>query len=461
MSKMVVLGLSGFNPELVEGWLEDLPNLRRMQEEGIWGKMESTVPPNIPQAWTCAQSSRNPGVFGFWDFRYRDEFSYGELKTIDCRVKDQRVTALYKILPMCGQKIAVVNVPVTWPPPRIPGGYSISSFMTPDLEKGFTWPKSLADEVQDLVGEYIIDVFEAGENYLQMEKDRVLKRSYEMDAQRFTLLKHFIGKKQCDCIITVIMGTDRMAHFFYRYLDDQHRRYEPDSQYGNVLHDYYIWIDEQIGEIRDNLDEDTALFVHSDHCVQRLDGRINLNEWLIQEGYMVLSEYPSEPIPFMELKVDWSKTRAWATGYSGQIYFNMKGREPEGIIALETRAFKRNEIYTGIFADYAPDIFIFFDECRWKTNEMVGFGPGNIYSFETPFGEDDGADGSFGYFCLAGPGIPANGEHERASLLDIAPTVIDVMNLEIPKEGKNTRGKGSPCTEKIKIFGLLMFMLSM
>jgi len=38
VSKMVVLGLSGFNPELVEGWLEDLPNLRKMQEKGIWGK---------------------------------------------------------------------------------------------------------------------------------------------------------------------------------------------------------------------------------------------------------------------------------------------------------------------------------------------------------------------------------------------------------------------------------------
>jgi len=190
---------------------------------------------------------------------------------------------------------------------------------------------------------------------------------------------------------------------------------------------------------------------------------------------MVLSEYPSEPIPFMELKVDWSKTRAWATGYSGQIYFNMKGREPEGIIdpadyegllnelinkvkeipgekgiTLETRAFKRNEIYTGIFADYAPDIFIFFDECRWKTNEMVGFGPGNIYSFETPFGEDDGADGSFGYFCLAGPGIPANGEYKRASLLDIAPTVIDVMDLEIPEEMEGVSISGRERTPEEK-----------
>jgi len=468
VSKVVVLGLSGFNPELVEGWLEDLPNLRKMQEEGIWGKMESTVPPNIPQAWTCAQSSRNPGIFGFWDFSYRDEFSYGEFKTIDCRVKDQRVDCLYKILPISGQKIATINMPVTWPPPRIPGGYSISSFMTPDLEKGFTWPESLADEVQGLVGEYIIDVGEAEENYLQMEKDRALKRSYEMDAQRFTLLRHFIAKKQCDYVCTVIMGADRMSHLFYRFFDEQHIRYDPDSQYGNVLHDYYVWIDKHIGETYDVLNGDTVLFAHSAHGVQRLDGRINLNEWLIQEGYMVLHEYPSQLTPMMKLKVDWANTKAWATGYTGQLYLNIKGREAQGIVdpdeydrlldeiakkiieipdergnSLKTQVFKRKEIHSGPFAQYGPDLFILFDEYRWNISEMVGYGHGNLYSFDKPSGPDDGADGLNGYFCIAGPGVPASGQYTGATLLDVAPTVLDVMDLEILKEmeGKSLLGE--------------------
>jgi len=145
MSKVVVLGLDGFNPELVKGWLDDLPNLKKLQQEGIWGKMESSVPPIAPQTWTCAQSSRNPGVFGFWDFSYRDDFSYGQPKSIDCSVRDKRVNCLHKILPMIGQKVAIINVPLSWPPPRIPGGYSISSYMTPSLDRGFTWPESPRD----------------------------------------------------------------------------------------------------------------------------------------------------------------------------------------------------------------------------------------------------------------------------------------------------------------------------
>ncbi|MBW2334369.1 MAG: alkaline phosphatase family protein [Deltaproteobacteria bacterium] len=175
--------------------------------------------------------------------------------------------------------------------------------MTPSLDKGFTWPESLKDEVYRLAGEYIIDAKEAGVDYRQMEKERVLKWIYDMDSQRFTLLKHFISNKQCDYIFTVITGCDRIPHLFYHYFDEQHRRYDPDSRYKNALHDYYIWIDKQIGEVWDSLDGETVLFVHSAHGVQRLNGLINLNEWLIQEGYMVLHEYPSKPAPLVELSV--------------------------------------------------------------------------------------------------------------------------------------------------------------
>ena len=471
MSKIVVLGLDGFNPELVERWLEDLPNLKKLQQEGIWEKMESSVPLMSPQTWTCAQSSRNPGAFGFWDFSYRDDFSYGQPKLIDCTVRDKRVDCLHKILPILGQKVAIINAPLTWPPPRIPGGYSISSFMTPGLDRGFTWPESLKDEVYSLVGEYIIDASEAGVNYRQMEKNRVLERIYNMDSQRFTLLKYFISQKQCDYIFTVITGSDRMAHLFYRYLDEHHRRYDPDPQYANVLHDYYVWIDKHIGETYDVLNGDTVLFVHSAHGVQRLDGRINLNEWLIQEGYMVLHEYPSQLTPMMKLKVDWAKTKAWATGYTGQLYLNIKGREAQGIVdpdeydrlldeiakkiieipdergnSLKTQVFKRKEIHSGPFVRYGPDLFILFDEYRWNISEMVGYGHGNLYSFDKPSGPDDGADGLNGYFCIAGPGVPASGEHIGATLLDVAPTVLDVMDLEIPQEmeGKSILGEEKP-----------------
>ncbi|MBU2498191.1 MAG: alkaline phosphatase family protein [Proteobacteria bacterium] len=468
MAKVALLGLTGFDPGLVEQWLEDLPNLRGLQQEGIWGKIQSSVPPTVVTAWTCALSSRNPGAFGFWDVAYRGDFSYGEPKVIDCRVKDQRVGSLYNVLHMSGQKVALVNVPASWPPPRIPGGYSVSPTVKSGLEKGFTWPKSLADEVQGLVGEYILETPGVEQKTLPMEKGSAQETIRETDLQRFTLLKHFIVKRQCDCVITVAEGPDRAARLYYRFLDERHRRYDADPERKNALHDYYLWVDMQIGEIRRALDENTALFILSDHGVQRLDGLVNLNEWLIKEGYMALEQYPSEPAAFGDLKVDWSKTRAWATGRAGQIYINVRGRESGGIVATEgynglldeliarikqipdekgnalaTRVLKRNEIYSGPFAEYAPDLFVCFDEGRRRTNERVGYGPGSIHLFDASLAGEDGSDSLVGYFCLAGPGIPSKGEYSGATLYDVAPTVLDVMDLEIPQEmeGVSISGK--------------------
>lgn len=457
MAKAVVLGLDGFNPELVKLWADELPNLMQMQSEGMWGDLQSTVPPITPQAWTCAQTGKNPGTYGFWDFTYRDDFSYGQPKLVNSSMI--KPDPLYRLLSKRGKKVAIINVPVSWPPPRIPGGYAITDFMTPSLKRGYTWPESLKNEVEELVGEYLLDASSTEINYRNMDKDMVLERIYQMDEQRFTLLKHFIQNKQCDYIFCVIMGTDRMPHLFYRYFDTTHKRYENHPKYNNALKEHYKFIDTQIGEVRAMLDSNTALFIHSDHSVQKLDGRVNLNEWLIKEGYMTLLEYPDKLLKMHELKIDWTKTKAWATGFTGQIYLNLKGREAQGIVdpseydsllaemgekmknipdengkPLKTEIFKRDDIHQGPLAKYGPDLFIFFDECRWNISELVGYGEGDIYSFDTPLGPDDGGHGFYGYFCTAGPGVPAEGEVKGVTLLDVAPTVLTAMGEKVPED---------------------------
>ena len=164
MAKIVVLGLDGFNPELVKLWASELPNLMKMQSEGSWGDLQSTVPPITPQAWTCAQTGVNPGQYGFWDFTYRDDFSYGQPKLVNSSMI--KPAPLYRYLShKRAKKVAIINVPVSWPPPEIPGGYAITDFMTPSLKRGFTWPDSLKNEVEELVGEYLLDASTSDTNY--------------------------------------------------------------------------------------------------------------------------------------------------------------------------------------------------------------------------------------------------------------------------------------------------------
>ena len=79
------------------------------------------------------------------------------------------------------------------------------------------------------------------------------------------------------------------------------------------------------------LDDDTIVLVVSDHVPQRLDGGFCVNEWLIREGLLVLNEYPKTVTPFAKLDVNWKKTQVWSEGgYYARVFFNVKGREPQG-----------------------------------------------------------------------------------------------------------------------------------
>jgi len=296
-----------------------------------------------------------------------------------------------------------------------------------------------------------------------------------MDKQRFDLTKYFIGEKNCDFVFTVVMGTDRMPHLFYRYFDQNHKNYTYHEQYKDALKNHYKFCDENIGEILGLIDENTSMMIVSDHSVQRLDGRINLNEWLIQEGYMRLKKRPVQLTPLMQADIDWNETRAWATGFTGQLYLNIKGREPQGTVdpndydrmldelsekirdisdeegrKLETQVFKRKEIHSGEYSRFGPDLFIYFDNCHWNISELIGYDA--IYSYDTPVGPDDAGHGPYGFFAICGPGLRKAGEVSGADLLDVAPTALHLMGLPVPPdmEGKALTKKKSAYSEEDK-----------
>jgi len=470
-----MIGLDGLNPDLVYQWKDELPNLNKLMDQGIYGRIKSTAPPITPQAWSCVLCGKNPGHFGYWDFTYRNDYSYGQPELVNSTVRDERTDTLYKILSEHGKKVAIINVPVTYPPPEIPNGYSISSFMTPSLDRQFTYPASLKEEIKKIIGEYIIDASTSNMNFRQMDKETVLKRIYDMDKQRFELTNYFIKDKKCDFVFTVVMGTDRIPHLFYRYFDKNHIRYTPHPKYKDALKSRYKFCDGNLGEIVNLLDENTAVIVLSDHSVQKLDGRINLNEWLIQEGYMRLKTKPKQLTPLMRADIDWSQTKAWATGYTGQLYLNVRGREAQGIIdpqdydkfldeiaeklksitdekgkKLDTKIYKRKDIHFGDYAKFGPDLFIYFDNCRWNTSELIGYD--SIYSYDTPKGPDDGGHGPYGFFAMAGSGVPNLGELSNVDLLDVAPTVLQLMEIAVPSdmEGRSLIAEKKVYTEEEK-----------
>src|SRR6266550_128460 len=143
--KVAVIGLDCLAPELVfDHWLDDLPNLKRLAQSGIYGKLESTIPPITVPAWMCMMTSKDPGTLGIYGFRNRKDHTYDGLAfATSWAIKEPTV---WDILSEAGKDCIVMSVPPSYPPKPLKG-VQIGCFLTPSNEADYTYPKELKKEL--------------------------------------------------------------------------------------------------------------------------------------------------------------------------------------------------------------------------------------------------------------------------------------------------------------------------
>jgi hypothetical protein len=154
--KVMVIGLDCADPELVFGpWLADLPNIKRVLDAGVHGKLRSITPPITVPAWMCMMTSRDPGELGIYGFRNRSEYGYDKLSVANsASIKEPTV---WDVLSREGKDSIIIGVPPTYPVKPLRGSL-ISCFLTPGSQSQFTYPHDLRPEVQRLVGDYMVDL---------------------------------------------------------------------------------------------------------------------------------------------------------------------------------------------------------------------------------------------------------------------------------------------------------------
>ena len=446
--KICVLGLDCAAPEVVFGD-DRLVNLRRLMDLGIYGRLESVYPPITVPAWMCMCTSQDPGSLGVYGFRNRIDHSYDKLGFANSA--SIKALAIWDQLARQGKKSIIVGVPPNYPPRRI-NGISVGCFLTPDTVKNdFTYPPNIKSKITELVGEYPVDV----KNFRTDRKDWLRDEIFRMSEKQWKVVHWMLREQEWDYFHFVDIGLDRMHHGFWNYFDKKHVLYQPGNPYENAIPDYYFWLDQQIGAALELLDDETVVLVVSDHGAQRLDGGFAINEWLIREGLLTLNEAPESLTPFEKLNVNWSKTRVWSEGgYYARIFFNVQGREPQGIIPadeyesfqnemkvklealsddkgqpMNSLVFKPKELYRNV-RNVAPDLIVHFGGLYWRSIGTVGHG--RVHVQENDTGPDACNHAQYGAFILTAPNCPLNGEYEGARLLDIAPTLLDLAGYEIP-----------------------------
>jgi predicted AlkP superfamily phosphohydrolase/phosphomutase len=449
--RVAVIGLDCATPTLLfDRYAGVMPNVRSLMEGSIHGNLSSITPPITVPAWACAMTGKTPGQLGIYGFRNRKDTSYEGLAiATSVAVKEP---AVWDLLGEAGKRSLLIGVPPAYPVKPVEG-WRVSCFLTPPSADTYTWPDDLKAEVVEEVGEYIFDI----PNFRRQGAEFVLQQCFEMTRRRFKVARRFVREKPWDFFMMVEMGLDRLHHVFWQYCDPDHPKYEPGNPFESAFEDYYRMLDGEVGSLVEALPGDAVTILMSDHGARAMTGGVCFNDWLIREGYLTVSERLDGPTPIAEAPIDWSRTTAWGDGgYYGRLFLNVKGREPEGVVApgdlervrdelraklesmsgpdgrsLGNRVIVPEDAYPEV-QGVAPDLLVYFGDLKWRSVGTLNLESGEVFTYENDTGPDGANHDKQGVFVLRGLDGQPTGRTEGMNLVDVGPTLMKLYGLAEP-----------------------------
>jgi predicted AlkP superfamily phosphohydrolase/phosphomutase len=501
MSRVLVIGIDGGTFDLVRPWTEagDLPHIGRLMAEGVHGPLESTLPPVTAPAWTTFATGKNPGKHGVFDFirpMGRGRFDLVNASAI-------RAQTLWQILSEAGRRVGVMNVPVTYPPTPV-NGFVIGGMLSPTRRTGsgkIAYPADLLDRYAGQLPPYRVAPHV---QYKPGNEEVFVADLLELVDLRGAYALQLMADHPYDFLMFHFLSTDTIQHALWKFVDPDHPRYEPQAaaRFGDGIKQVYQRIDHYVGQIIDRVSEDTTVILMSDHGFGPLHYVVNLNLFLIDKGLMRLKRDPWTRIKtglfragvtpaaiwhliertglqnyvwqvskstrnkvvskFLSFDdVDWSRTVAYSIGHVGQIYVNLKGREPEGVVE-PGEAYERvrrqiidslhelrhpetkqplvdanaphaglipgDEVTHGPYAAQGPDLHLVMD--GYRTIAFPLFATDSKIVTRQIRG-DSGCHRMHGILIAWGPEIRSKAL-SNARILDLAPTILHLLGLPVP-----------------------------
>jgi predicted AlkP superfamily phosphohydrolase/phosphomutase len=494
--KLLVIGLDGASFNVLDPLIETghLKNLARLIAGGARADLETTFPPITAVAWSSFMTGKNPGKHGIFEFVRLDHDSKREL-AVNASFRHGR--AIWDQLSDAGQRVIVHNFPCTYPPHEV-NGLMIADFMTPRGRRDFTYPSSLLAELEEKFGPYRLHL---SQTYANGNVEGVLDELSDELEYKAKVSEYLMTRYEWDAFFQYFWGTDRIQHELWHIIDESHPRHDSREArlYRDRVYAYFDRVDEVVGRLIQLAGEEATVFVASDHGFGPAHKYCAFNIWLLQEGFLKLKRdavtrikrtmfnlgltpelafklikklplgalRPSRGVSnqpgassllsklFLSFNdVDWNRTVAFSKGNYGQIYINLKGREPDGAVqasdydsvcetiverlkALKDPAndepwagqvFRREQIYQGPRVSDAPDIAFLPRDMRYLPLGNADF-TSNKFMVDA-FGIS-GCHRMHGVLIANGDSVTPGARLGAARIVDVTPTMLYLMGQSL------------------------------
>ena len=484
INRCLVIGLDGATWNILKPLMKDgeLPTITNLVKGGCSAKLVSSIPPVTLPAWKCYSTGKNPGRIGVYWFINVDTECRRIVINNSTSIKSREI---WDYLNQQGIVCGIVGMPGMYPPKKIKGFIVCED--APSLSN-FTYPKELGGFLKRKVR------FKLGSEFApKVDTDKYIEQVKELIKQRFETAALLHRRFGSSFMHLTIYHIDTIQHFFWKEMEEADSDYEDVIKEIWILVDREIG---KLLDAITN--EETYVIIMSDHGFTAAKSTFQLAKWFMDEEYLVLKGkglrgfssklpvngdivlavvqksklsallrrfihrdlrskifarlFPSgedmvEKNP-LEGLIDWEKSKAIPVP-QGLIYINKsvfsskerarrfrdkliaeirRIRNPKNSERLAKKVYCARELYSGENFEKAPDIIVMPNEGYEIACSAIAKKLWNEPKKWT------GVHKREGILIVKGPGIHKGAEMENVSILDLAPTILHMFNMPIPKD---------------------------
>lgn len=500
-NRVFVLGWDGATWDILRPLMAEgrLPVLQGLISRGVSGTLNSVFPPLSPVAWTSVMTGKNSGKHGIFEFV---EHLHNPLSGRINTSKAIQSELVWETAGRFGKKTVAGAVPMSYPP-RPMNGFFVGDFLSPANAPDFSSdPAAFEAMKQKLGGKYRAwaTVTHDGGHEADALADLTSFLSEHLEAVEYLATNH-----EWDLFMYDLMATDRIQHELWHAWQPDHMKAKGRdlSKIREGFIAFWEMLDSGVGRILEKLGPETNVILMSDHGFGPIEWYVNFNVWLLDEGFIQLQDslyvrqkhwfYRRGVTPewiynimarmgladqrvsrfqgkqdnfwdrlatsaFLSGKhIDWSKTVAYAQGNFGQIFLNLKGRQPHGCVdpadapallerikerlfsikhpetgePLVEKVYGRDELYSGPYHKMGPDLTVVLKDWNYRT---IGLHEFTTHKTISPAFGPTGDHRMEGMIVGVGPAFEQGAVPQSACLLDIAPTVLHLLGVPVPED---------------------------